>query len=125
MLRNSFLMQKDYKFLIPVVEILCDVKYEDLVDYNPFDDEGDDSIDLIIEVAERIKKYFIGKTFYEEKTHALKRIKRVSDTLVTKILLGTLSCVPADDRYTCPGRMLYGDYSSRGLAAPCRVLQKR
>ena len=103
MLRNSFLMQKDYKFLIPVVDILCKKKYETIIDYNPFCDEGNDKPKLIFEAGEEIKKYFLGQTFYEEKTHALMKIKNVSDTLLTKILLGTLSCIPAYDRYVKEG----------------------
>ena len=48
MLRNSFLQQKDYKFLIPVVKILCDPKFETLIDYDPFNDRDKEKALLIM-----------------------------------------------------------------------------
>ena len=40
MLRNSFLMQKDYTFSRPVVDVLCSDKYKSLINYNPFIDNS-------------------------------------------------------------------------------------
>ena len=46
-----------------------------------------------------IKEYFIGKTFFEEGNDKIKTIENVSDTLISKIILGTFGCTVAYDRY--------------------------
>ena len=103
MLRNSFLMQKDYKFSQPVVDILCKDKYDCLLDYNPFTDEGQANARLIVELAREITSYYIGQTYFEEGSRRLIKIDSVSDTLVTKILLGTFGCSVAYDTYVKKG----------------------
>ncbi len=103
MLRNSFLMQKDYKFLTPIVEILCKAKYESLIDYDPFNDVGTSNARLIMELVDEIRNYFYGKTYYEEGNSEPKTIDNVTDTLVTKIILGTLGCIVAYDTYVVKG----------------------
>ena len=103
MLRNSFLIQKDYKFLTPVMDILCNTKYESLINYDPFIDEGREKPELIMELAKEIKRYFLGKTYYPEGSDNRKTIKSVSVTLVTKILLGTFGCTVAYDTYVKKG----------------------
>lgn len=103
MLRNSFLMQKDYKFLIPIIDILCSPKYKDLVSYNPFLDEGDSSPKLIMELVKELRSYFLDKTYFKEGEDKLTSIKRVSDTLISKIILGTLGCLVAYDTYVKKG----------------------
>lgn len=103
MLRNSFLQQKDYKFLIPVVGILSDPQYESLVHYNPFNDGGSEKVRLIMKLVRRIRNCFIGEAYFVEGSRELKTINKVSDTLVTKILLGTLGCTIAYDTYARKG----------------------
>lgn len=103
MLRNSFLMQKDYKFSQPVVDILCKDKYDCLLNYNPFTDEGQANARLIVELAREITNYYLGQTYFEEGSRRLIRIDSVSDTLVTKILLGTFGCSVAYDTYVRKG----------------------
>ena len=48
MLRNSFLMQKDYLFSKPVVEILCKDKYSNLISFNPFKENIITDLETII-----------------------------------------------------------------------------
>ena len=103
MLRNSFLMQKDYKFLTPIVDILCKAKYESLINYDPFNDAGTSNARLIMELVKEMQDYFIGKSYFEEGSKELKTIDNVSDTLVTKILLGTIGCTVAYDTYVRKG----------------------
>ena len=103
MLRNSFLMQKDYKFLTPIVNIICKAKYESLINYDPFSDVGINNARLIMELVKEMRGYFIGKKYFEEGNNELKTIDNVSDTLVTKILLGTLGCTVAYDTYVRKG----------------------
>ena len=80
---SSELLQKDYLIHEPVVEIVRSngelrkekVTYED--------------IESINEIIEKIKKEY--------------KVANVSRTLVSKILLGTLGCIPALDRFFCDG----------------------
>ena len=102
MLRHSFLMQKDYLFNRGVVDILCDDKYDSLLDYDPFI-AGEKDDELIIELADEIKHYYSEKTYYTEGINEKKSIKSVSDTLITKIILGTFACTVAYDTYVKKG----------------------
>ena len=91
MLRNSFLMQKDYLFNKPVVEILCKSKYSSLLNNSK-------DVDLIIELGNEIRDYYRDKPYWDEKG-TKSAIKNATDTLITKILLGTFGCVVAYDQY--------------------------
>ena len=99
MLRNSFLMQKDYTFSRPVVDVLCSNKYKSLINYNPLTDNGLSKATLIEELIWDIKRCYIGKEYFEEGSNQIKKIDNVTDTLVSKIILGTLGCTVAYDRY--------------------------
>lgn len=46
-----------------------------------------------------IKRCYIGKEYFEEGSNKVKKIDNVTDTLVSKIILGTLGCNVAYDRY--------------------------
>ena len=99
MLRNSFLMQKDYLFSKPVVEILCKDKYSNLISFNPFKENIITDLETIMSLRDEIKEYYMGQTYIEDGTNKTKTISNVTDTLITKIILGTLGCVPAYDQY--------------------------
>ena len=59
-----------------------------------------------MDLAKRIRTYFLGKSYYEEGNQK-KTINNVSDTLITKILLGTLGCSVAQDTYVRKGLSYY------------------
>ena len=91
---SSFLFQKDYKVHIPVVEIILEEKYAPLLGITAEDLMEDDILDLLEDVSVRIRKAYANEQpSFEGVTN------NATDTLVTKILLGTLGCVPAYDRY--------------------------
>lgn len=91
---SSFLLQKDYKVHIPVVRILLEKKYDSLVGISAKGLTEDANLDLLEEVGERIRRAYVAEQpSFEGATN------NATDTLVTKILLGTLGCVPAYDRY--------------------------
>jgi len=90
MLRNSFLMNHDYKLQIELIKRLIP-KYSDLWDCN------ENSRDKVHNAAEEINNYY--KLYHED--------KEISDTLQTKILLGIFGCTPAYDRYFKEGVSLY------------------
>lgn len=91
---SSFLLQKDYRVHIPIVRAIQEPKYnvlraataESFIDRN--------SLNLLMELSERIRK------LYAEERPSIEGVtNNATDTLVTKILLGALGCVPAYDRY--------------------------
>lgn len=91
---SSFLLQKDYKVHIPVVRILLEKKYDPLVEISAEGLTEDANLELLEEVSERIRRAYAAEQPSFEGV-----INNATDTLVTKILLGALGCVPAYDRY--------------------------
>ena len=94
MLRNSFLLQKDYKVHIPIVKIIQEQKYNPLHGISAVELCKEHSLDLLNDITERIRDCYA-----REKPSIEGITNNATDTLVTKILLGTLGCVPAFDRY--------------------------
>jgi hypothetical protein len=91
---SSFLLQKDYKVHIPVVKIIQEQKHDALHGISAENLCKDCYLDLLMNLAERVRHC------YAEELPSFEGVENhTSDTLVTKILLGTLGCVPAYDRY--------------------------
>lgn len=99
MLRNSFLLQKDYQFNREVVEIIAKKMYETANNNNNKNLSAED----LIELRDAIRGYYIGKKFYKPVQSGFvmkeRAIKNVTDVLISKNLLGTTGLVPAFDRY--------------------------
>jgi hypothetical protein len=93
---SSFLLQKDYLIHREVVKEILDQKYAILRDISIADfssDKGDDITKALFELLSRVKEWY-GDHITTKRGPA-----KVSDTLATKILMGTLGCIPAYDRY--------------------------
>lgn len=88
MLRNSKLIEYDYFIHKDFVIEISNSKYDRLYD-NSFENN-----DLIKELVDLINKLYL----YKIKTRITEG-DSLSDTFVTKILLGVFGCVPAYDRY--------------------------
>ncbi len=88
MLRNSFLMQKDYKIHTDVVKLILQPQWEELWDISPEKMAQEQYALLIMLLSEGISDIYISATG-----------ETPTDTLLTKILLGTVGCAPAYDRY--------------------------
>lgn len=88
---SSFLLKKDYKVHNEVVKEILKEKYTCLWDINCEDLRN--KVDLVLEISEEIKKIYI------KKRENLDDLEEVSNTLITKILMGTFGCVPAYDRF--------------------------
>ncbi len=100
---SSFLLQKDYKFHRPVVEEILKPEYDCLLGIPALNLMDDHSLDTLFELSQEVAD------IYENADHGRPGIKNhVTDTLVTKILLGTLGCVPAYDRYFVDAIKRYG-----------------
>ena len=91
---SSFLLQKDYKVHTPVVRIIMEKRYDPLMGISAEALIKDENLTLLEEVSDRIRK-----AYADERPSFEGMINNATDTLVTKILLGTLGCVPAYDRY--------------------------
>ena len=94
---STFLLQKDYKIHIPVVKIIQEEQYNPLFAISAEELMKEENRILLVDnLSERIKNY------YKQEPPVFKgRVNNATDTLITKILLGTLGCVPAyDDYYT-------------------------
>ena len=101
---SSFLLQKDYKVLVPVVEEILKVECDCLF--------GVACVGLREpEVQKRLKKLYkyIAKHFRPIRNEVAGRevASSVSPVLITKILMGTLGCVPAYDRFFQDGVATY------------------
>lgn len=116
---SSFLLQKDYKVHRKVVETIFDEQYDCLFAIEAQELLKDERLNLLFKVSEEIKKIYAGtKSVIEGKPN------HATDTLITKILLGTFGCVPAYDQYFIQGiskyniaKKTYCEDSVRSLAS--------
>ena len=81
MLRNSFLLNRDYLVHMPLINEIMSGRFEPLFQ----DEHTAEMIPLTMEATEEIKNVYSGNS--------------VTDTLITKILLGVFGCAPAYDDY--------------------------
>lgn len=95
MMRNSFLMYKDYKFSRPIIDYLCNVKK------NIASNRSIDIMEIKKTITSLYKFNSDGKPNTYIEGNEIKEICRVSDILITKILMGTLGITPAYDTYFC------------------------
>lgn len=121
---SSFLLQRDYKVLIPVVRVLLEEGKEFTNDtLSRLIDTGSTA-----DVLTYVSRYFKFDTRISKELENIRKgvkdeeIKNeVSYTLRTKIILGTLGCIPAYDRFFKDGIKLNGvkaliqSYSKNGL----------
>lgn len=107
--RGAFLMQKDYRFLIPVIKILNKTDYKELCNVDLFSFDIEAYIRKVIDLKKELNDYFIDKTYYNLKgpyrinKNSKDKNKKVHDTVIGKILMATLGCIPAYDEYVVDG----------------------
>ena len=95
---SSQLLQKDYLVHLAIVKEITNSKYESLWDLDVGKlNEKSPEINLLFDLIEQLRKLY--------KNIHVSPDKYVSptDTLITKVLLGTLGCVPAYDRFFTDG----------------------
>lgn len=99
---SSFLLQRDYKIHTPVVEELLKDKYDGFanINWNESSDE-DTKFDLLDSLTEEINGYYAEVR--KSVSPNLKNKDDISNVLLTKILMGTLGCAPAYDRFFIQG----------------------
>lgn len=107
---SSFLLQeKNYKVHIGVIDILFQDKYDKL--WNLYETE---SLYLLMELRDEIKEYY--------RIQRIEKEKETTDTLVTKILLGTLGCTPAYDTNLCVSLKMLGISTSFRKESVCQII---
>ncbi len=99
---SSFLLQKDYTVHKNAVQVILESKYNSLDGINCIDYKTASNINLLFkELVPQLEEH------YENVRKTLPKYQSaqtgISTTLITKILMGTLACVPAYDRYFVSG----------------------
>lgn len=110
---SSFLLWKDYLVHIEAVKEIYNPEYKPLWGISCNDLLTEDNLDLIIKLSDKLK------TIYIDKRKDIDDYDGVSDILITKILMGTLGCVPAYDRFFVETLRTYkiaaGSYNKKSL----------
>ncbi len=135
---SSFLLQRDYTVHLDIIDILYKEEYNDLwgkdlsagITCNEYLNNNK-NIKLLNDIIEELSKYYkkVKKNVVNEEGEETKRLIKkfefnhtkgsssknedVSDTLLTKILMGTLGCVPAFDRYFMDGIRKFKEQSEK------------
>lgn len=93
---SSFLLQKDYKVHTPIVEKVLKPEYDCLFGIACADVRNDDVREQLMELSGDI-----ADDFRPIRNEVAGRVvgSQVSPILITKILMGTLGCVPAYDTF--------------------------
>ena len=100
---SSFLLWKDYLIHKPVVELLFKNRHLQAVD---FCRAGEAELKEIFDLMASIKEWYQDRKNIQSVNGDKNRMVNVTDTLATKIVLGTLGCIPAYDRYFIDGLRL-------------------
>lgn len=101
---SSFLLQKDYKVLSPIVEEVLKPEYDCLFGVACADLREPEVQAWLMNVYDYIANYF--RPMRDEVAGRVVD-SPVSPVLITKILMGTLGCVPAYDRFFQDGVATY------------------
>lgn len=113
---SSFLLQKDYKVLSPVVEKVLKPEYDCLFGLACADVREPDVQTRLTTVYDYIADYFDQ---IRKEVAGRKVASPVSPILITKILMGTLGCVPAYDRFFIDGikkhKVTTGEYNLKSV----------
>ena len=113
---SSFLLQKDYKVLSPIVEEILKPEYDCLFGLVCTDVREPEVQRMLETVYDYIADHFdpIRKEIAGREVES-----PVSPVLITKILMGTLGCVPAYDRFFVDGIKKYkvttGEYNLKSV----------
>lgn len=101
---SSFLLQKDYKVLVPIVEKILKPEYDCLFGVACADLRNDDIRAQLKKLYDDIAEHFDP---IREEVRGRAVASSVSPVLITKMLMGTLGCVPAYDRFFQDGVATY------------------
>lgn len=113
---SSFLLQKDYKVHIEAIKTILQKDYDCLLEIKCSEYRDEEKMKTLMNLVKELKRYYeeVRKTVIETEVK-----NELSNTLITKILMGTLGCVPAYDRYFIDGarkeKVTTGNFNERSL----------
>ena len=105
MYRNSFILWSDYKIHRKVIKELLKDDYQQLWEISIEKYNNKEMIDLLEQLKNKMIEYYtptkesVDEFLVEYKNKKISSNKAISKTLISKILLGTLACTPAYDKY--------------------------
>ena len=102
---SCFILQKDYKVRTPIVEEILKLEYDCLFGLACADLRETKVQEMLETVYDYIAVYFKPM---RDQVAGRELKSRVSPVLITKILMGTLGCVPAYDRFFEEGARYLG-----------------
>ena len=98
---SSFLLWKDYTIHRKAVRTLLQGRYAGLWDSSSHDQSSDaEKVESLLGLFAALRKSYVDQITL---VNGERRSVKPSDTLITKMLLGTIGCVPACDRYFIVG----------------------
>jgi hypothetical protein len=116
MLRNSFLLNRDYRAHLRIVDILLD-ETNDLLWSFP-SNQNEKTLN-----AENLRKHWTAIDSTWNAFTAAYGVDFITDTLVSKILLGTCGCIPATDRLYKKGVGSFGGTQYFGLNSYSQIVR--
>lgn len=118
---SSFLLWKDYKVHIGAVREILSPKYDCLLGIACSDYIKEENQKALETLSDFLRNYY-NEIRFSIKGNAPQN--KISDTLITKILMGTLGCVPAYDRYFNYGikkhNVASATYSTKSVLTLCK-----
>ena len=102
---SCFIFQKDYKVHTPIVEKVLKPEYDCLLGLACTDVRNDDVWEQLKNLSDFIAAHFQP---IRDEVAGREVVSSVSPVLITKILMGTLGCVPAYDRFFEEGAKYLG-----------------
>jgi hypothetical protein len=115
---SSFLLQRDYRIHREAVLELVKTKYASLWGASCETLVNPKSLDLLQELAERVERIYVARRASVDGRTS------VSTILLTKILLGTIGCVPAYDRFFMAGvgetKVASGQFGKKSILSLAR-----
>ena len=109
MLRNSFLLQRDYKAHLKAVNICMSGDYDELWNLEQNEENKPKFIDLLFRKKGCLVHRLKNEAYVEKDPTGKERKHVPSDVLVSKILLGVYGCVPGFDSLFTMGYWLIHD----------------
>ena len=100
---SSGLLQKDYKVHIGAVKIIQSKEFSNL--HCAKHEVSRKNINQILDLKNSLSNHYSSLTF---KRNGADAFVTPTDTLITKVMLGTMGCIPAYDRYYIDGIKLAG-----------------
>jgi len=116
---SSYLLQRDYKAHKPAIKEILELDYDLLWKYEPNPNNIEKANNLLFD--KDIGIYWKVKKSYPN--YKKDKDDEASDTLTTKILLGTFGCIPAFDRYLKSGISNYKQQNNVSKIGDYKITQ--